>query len=120
MEVHTMRPVPLRPAAAPAATQQPAQPVRYLTNDEAAVSCTRWPTSKPGRMPAASRPPPTLNTPSAILATAAMVNMAAAEVRQARHADGLRHVQSTSAASAGYAAARTARPVSCAAGRHGA
>ena len=36
MEVHTMRPVPLRPAAAPAATQQPAQPVRYLTNDEAA------------------------------------------------------------------------------------
>jgi len=37
MEVHTMRPVPLRPAAAPAATQQPAQPVRYLTNDEAAV-----------------------------------------------------------------------------------
>ncbi|ABM39450.1 MAG: transcriptional regulator [Candidatus Muproteobacteria bacterium RIFCSPHIGHO2_02_FULL_60_13] len=31
-----MRPVPLRPAAAPAATQQPAQPVRYLTNDEAA------------------------------------------------------------------------------------
>ncbi|OGA60333.1 MAG: transcriptional regulator [Burkholderiales bacterium RIFCSPHIGHO2_01_FULL_64_960] len=32
-----MRPVPLRPAAAPAATQQPAQPVRYLTNDEAAV-----------------------------------------------------------------------------------
>ena len=32
-----MRPVPLRPAAAPAATQQPAQPVRSLTNDEAAV-----------------------------------------------------------------------------------
>ena len=31
-----MRPVPLRPAAAPAATQQPAQPARYLTNDEAA------------------------------------------------------------------------------------
>nr|ART39205.1 H120 [uncultured bacterium] len=26
----------MRPAAAPAATQQPAQPVRYLTNDEAA------------------------------------------------------------------------------------
>ena len=34
MEVHTMRPAPLRPAAAPApATTQPA---RYLTNDEAA------------------------------------------------------------------------------------
>ncbi len=32
-----MRPVPLRPAAAPAATQQPVQPARYLTNDEAAV-----------------------------------------------------------------------------------
>ena len=31
-----MRPVPLRPAAAPAATQQTAQPARYLTNDEAA------------------------------------------------------------------------------------
>ena len=32
-----MRPVPLRPAAAPAATQQPVQPARYLTTDEAAV-----------------------------------------------------------------------------------
>jgi hypothetical protein len=34
-----MRPTPLRPTAAPAATQQPAKPVapaRYLTNDEAA------------------------------------------------------------------------------------
>ena len=34
-----MRPAPLRPYAAPAATQQPAQttqPARYLTNDEAA------------------------------------------------------------------------------------
>ena len=34
MEVHPMRPAPLRPAAAPVAT--PAQPQRYLTNDEAA------------------------------------------------------------------------------------
>ena len=32
-----MRPAPLRPAAAPAATQQPVQPARYLTNDEAAA-----------------------------------------------------------------------------------
>lgn len=31
-----MRPVPLRPAAAPAATQKFVQPARYLTNDEAA------------------------------------------------------------------------------------
>ena len=34
-----MRPAPLRPYPAPAATQQPAQttqPARYLTNDEAA------------------------------------------------------------------------------------
>lgn len=31
-----MRPVPLRPASAPTATQQPVQPARYLTNDEAA------------------------------------------------------------------------------------
>ncbi|MHA6834462.1 helix-turn-helix transcriptional regulator [Ralstonia pseudosolanacearum] len=31
-----MRPAPLRPVTAPAATQQPAQPARYLTNDEAA------------------------------------------------------------------------------------
>ena len=31
-----MRPAPLRPPAAPAATTQPAQPSRYLTNDEAA------------------------------------------------------------------------------------
>lgn len=31
-----MRPAPLRPQAAPAAQQQPAQPSRYLTNDEAA------------------------------------------------------------------------------------
>ncbi|MBK7251484.1 MAG: helix-turn-helix domain-containing protein [Gammaproteobacteria bacterium] len=36
MEVHTMRPAPLRPPAAPADKQQPAQPSRYLTNDEAA------------------------------------------------------------------------------------
>jgi hypothetical protein len=34
MEVLTMRPAPLRPAAAPVAA--PAQPQRYLTNDEAA------------------------------------------------------------------------------------
>src|SRR3546814_18343821 len=34
MEVQPMRPAPLRPAAAPVAT--PAQPQRYLTNDEAA------------------------------------------------------------------------------------
>jgi hypothetical protein len=34
MEVYPMRPAPLRPAAAPIAT--PAQPQRYLTNDEAA------------------------------------------------------------------------------------
>lgn len=34
MEVLTMRPAPLRPAAVAAAT--PAQPQRYLTNDEAA------------------------------------------------------------------------------------
>ncbi|AQQ26196.1 DNA-binding protein [Burkholderia cenocepacia] len=34
MEVHPMRPAPLRPAAAPATTS--AQPQRYLTNDEAA------------------------------------------------------------------------------------
>ena len=34
MEVLTMRPAPLRPAAAPATTS--AQPQRYLTNDEAA------------------------------------------------------------------------------------
>ncbi|MHB1094443.1 helix-turn-helix domain-containing protein [Thiobacillus sp.] len=35
-----MRPTPLRPYPAPAATQQPAQttqPARYLTNDEAAA-----------------------------------------------------------------------------------
>ncbi|NKI70250.1 helix-turn-helix domain-containing protein [Collimonas pratensis] len=32
-----MRPAPLRPAAAPAATQQPVQPARYLNNDEAAA-----------------------------------------------------------------------------------
>ncbi|HEI6959913.1 TPA: helix-turn-helix domain-containing protein [Yersinia enterocolitica] len=31
-----MRPAPLRPQAAPAATQQPVAPSRYLTNDEAA------------------------------------------------------------------------------------
>lgn len=31
-----MRPAPLRPQAAPAATTQPTQPSRYLTNDEAA------------------------------------------------------------------------------------
>lgn len=31
-----MRPAPLRPQAAPAATQQPVVPSRYLTNDEAA------------------------------------------------------------------------------------
>lgn len=31
-----MRPAPLRPPAAPAGKQQPAQPSRYLTNDEAA------------------------------------------------------------------------------------
>ena len=31
-----MRPAPLRPQAASAAPQQPAQPPRYLTNDEAA------------------------------------------------------------------------------------
>lgn len=36
MEVHSMRPAPLRSSAAPAAKQQPAQPSRYLTNDEAA------------------------------------------------------------------------------------
>jgi hypothetical protein len=37
MEVLTMRPAPLRPAAAPAATlATAAQPQRYLTNDEAA------------------------------------------------------------------------------------
>lgn len=34
MEVYPMRPVLLRPAAAPVTT--PAQPQRYLTNDEAA------------------------------------------------------------------------------------
>jgi len=34
MEIHLMRPAPLRPAAAP--TTAPAQPQRYLTNDEAA------------------------------------------------------------------------------------
>jgi hypothetical protein len=34
MEVHPMRPAPLRPAAATVAT--PPQPQRYLTNDEAA------------------------------------------------------------------------------------
>jgi len=34
MEVHTMRPAPLRPAAVPATPT--AQPARYLTNDEAA------------------------------------------------------------------------------------
>jgi hypothetical protein len=34
MEVHSMRPAPLRPAAAAATT--PPQPQRYLTNDEAA------------------------------------------------------------------------------------
>lgn len=37
MEVHAMRPAPLRPQAAPVATTQPAQPSRYLTNDEAAA-----------------------------------------------------------------------------------
>ena len=37
MEVLTMRPAPLRPAAAPATTSAAvAQPQRYLTNDEAA------------------------------------------------------------------------------------
>ena len=37
MEIPVMRPSPLRPAAAPAATQQqPVPPSRYLTNDEAA------------------------------------------------------------------------------------
>jgi len=34
MEVNPMRPAPLRPAAVP--TTAPAQPQRYLTNDEAA------------------------------------------------------------------------------------
>ena len=34
MEVHTMRPAPLRPAAA--VSTAAAQPQRYLTNDEAA------------------------------------------------------------------------------------
>nr|BAH89963.1 hypothetical protein [uncultured bacterium]BAH90319.1 hypothetical protein [uncultured bacterium] len=34
MEVHPMRPAPLRPAAA--AVAAPVQPQRYLTNDEAA------------------------------------------------------------------------------------
>jgi hypothetical protein len=79
MEVHTMRPAPLRPCRTrhcPAA----AQPQRYLTNDEAAdylrlsprtlensacrrrpafrsaaASCTPWPTSMPGPPTAASR-----------------------------------------------------------------
>jgi hypothetical protein len=40
MEAHAMRPAPLRPQPAPAATPQPAQsaqPPRYLTNDEAAA-----------------------------------------------------------------------------------
>ncbi len=32
-----MRPAPLRPQAAPAATPQAAQPARYLNNDEAAA-----------------------------------------------------------------------------------
>lgn len=39
MEAYPMRPAPLRPAAAPATSLQPAaaaQPQRYLTNDEAA------------------------------------------------------------------------------------
>ena len=32
-----MRPTPQQPHAAPATTPQPAQPARYLTNDEAAA-----------------------------------------------------------------------------------
>ncbi|MGQ0701159.1 helix-turn-helix transcriptional regulator [Panacagrimonas sp.] len=32
-----MRPAPLRPQSAPATSQQPAAPSRYLTNDEAAA-----------------------------------------------------------------------------------
>src|SRR5690606_17848203 len=36
MEVHTMRPAHLRPQPAPAATQHPVAPSRYLTNFEAA------------------------------------------------------------------------------------
>ena len=37
MEADAMRPAPLRPRAAPATTQPPAQSPRYLTNDEAAA-----------------------------------------------------------------------------------
>jgi hypothetical protein len=110
MEVLTMRPAPLRPAAT--VSTAAAQPQRYLTNDEAAdylrlsprtlekqrvigggpssassaaASCTPWPTSMPGPPTAASRARPIPNTPSTTRRTA---------VRADRwRAGGLRHVQ---------------------------
>src|SRR3989344_5386621 len=118
MEVHTMRPVPLRPAAAPAATQQPAQPVRYLTNDEAAVFLRLSPRTlekqrvigggprfrKFGRRVMYAVADPAHRKPPGPFGAPAVGNKGAAgEPGQPGHADGLRHVQSTSAASAGYA-----------------
>ena len=135
MEVHPMRPAPSRPAAA--AVTATSQPQRYLTNDEAAdylrlsprtlekqrvigggpkfrssaaASCTRCPTSMPGPTSAATRPRPIPNTPSATRATTVMA-------ADRRRVGGLRHVQP---ARASLAAARTARSVPRAAGRHGA
>jgi hypothetical protein len=110
MEVHTMRPAPLRPAAA--VSTAAAQPQRYLTNDEAAdylrlsprtlekqrvigggprfassaaASCTPWPTSMPGPPTAASRRLPIPNTPSTTRPTAVRADR--------RRAGGHRHVQ---------------------------
>ncbi len=130
-----MRPAPLRPAAA--AVAAPAQPQRYLTNDEAAeylrlsprtlekqrvigggpsfassaaASCTRCPTSMPGPTSAATRPLPTRNMPSVTRATTVMA-------ADRRLAGGHRHVQPTPGQR--LAAAGTARPVPRAAGRHG-
>jgi hypothetical protein len=134
MEVHPMRPAPLRPAAA--AVAAPAQPQRYLTNDEAAEYLRLSPRTlekqrvigggpkfrKFGRRvmyavsdldawadqrsyEATSDP----NTPSA---TRAITVMAADRWR----VGGRRHVQPARAS----LAARTARPVPRAAGRHGA
>ncbi len=130
-----MRPAPSRPAAA--AVTATSQPQRYLTNDEAADYLRLSPRTlekqrvigggpkfrkfgrrvmyavsdlDTGPTSAATRPRPIPNTPSATRATTVMA-------ADRRRVGGLRHVQP---ARASLAAARTARSVPSAAGRHGA
>ncbi len=130
-----MRPAPSRPAAA--AVTATSQPQRYLTNDEAADYLRLSPRTlekqrvigggpkfrkfgrrvmyavsdlDAGPTSAATRPRPIPNTPSATRATTVMA-------ADRRRVGGLRHVQP---ARASLAAARTARSVPSAAGRHGA